>query len=177
MKYFMFSRTSTHLILEIIMKYQTTEPETVQTIYNNHYTNGNGRTVKDIRSIINKLHLVGLLQEKNQKIISKIRANNLDTSKGGIKDEVISLLRRLESRGLIIVPFLQAIKEKEGKQTRIIIEATQENLTAKGVDTKIGSDSCAAMKNFLAYLLLLTNGKGRYYFTSFGNLITSQLDI
>jgi hypothetical protein len=157
------------------MKYKTTDPEIIQKIYNNHYTKGKGRTVKDIKNIITKLDQVGLLQEKNQRIINKLRENGRDTIKGESKDELIFLLKSVEKKGLVITPFLQAIKENEGKKTKTIIEATQNNLVREGIEVKIGSDSCAAMKNLLAYLQILTNGRGKYQLTALGESISYYL--
>jgi hypothetical protein len=153
------------------MKYQTTVPETVQTIYNDHYTKGKGRTVKDIRNIINKLEQVGLLQDKNQRIIRKTRESNQNYSDGDTKEEITSLLIKLEKKGLVTIPFLKAIRQNEGEKTKIIIEATQKNLEKKGITARVDYDSCAAMKNLLAYLQILTNGRGKYQLTSFGKRV------
>ncbi len=130
-------RTSSHKVLEIILKEQSSETELIS---QKLLKLGHKRQKADIKGMVGILDHFGLLEEKNQeqsKILIKGDYQNPSESLVYVANEFID---EMMERGLLLRPFLEAVQAFPNRNRMIQYELVDRCKHYGYYDQRIGDD-------------------------------------
>ena len=175
----LFSRTSTHKVLELYLEFKTLDVAFLTDKLNQR---GHNRRVNDVRTMLKHLMEVGIVGnvhgERLVEIVRGIREpENPSPAEIYVSAQLIDFLME---HGLAVMPFLKAVKDYPNRNKMIQIKMVSYGPDYGFYNLREGDDVSAAMGNFFSFLGFLKNRekgkKGRYELTALGRKLVGDRD-